>query len=79
MPGGGNCMPPGGEGPPGGANPGGRPCGRAGIPVAEVRILCYALSFRIFAYQAGSWACPAEVQILVADLVGEVACLRAKR
>jgi hypothetical protein len=37
MPGGGNCMPPGGEpaGPPGGANPGGRPCGRAGIPACR--------------------------------------------
>jgi hypothetical protein len=31
--------------------------------------------FCTYAYQVGNWACPADLRILAADLVGEAACL----
>lgn len=77
MPGGGNCMPAGGEpaGPPGGANPGGRPCGRAGIPIKKSESPDSVYMFLIYTDQVGSWACPVVVRNLVADLAGAAACL----
>lgn len=75
IPGGGNCMPPGGEpaGPPGGGNPGGMPCGRAGRPVNLSESMSFARDSKSNTYRAGSWACQEVVGNLVAGLVGAAA------
>lgn len=75
IPGGGNCIPPGGEpegAPPGGGNEGGIPLG---IPESIVRISNTNSGISHSTYQAGSWAYQEAEQILAEVLVEAEACL----